>query len=111
MSSFRATYSRLHRSRSFDSSLLPLALLHSTTCESKEIGTPVSDSFADSSSLFETESDQELSALQLATPDIDSLYIDDMAALASLYNGELGRPQTLFFHHARVKFQNKCLDP
>ena len=95
MSWFRATDSRLHGSRSFDSSgsaSYNLALLHLTTCESKEIGTPVSDSFAHSGSLSETKSDQELSVLQLATPDIDSVYIDDMAAPASLYNGGLGTP-------------------
>ena len=34
-----------------------------------------------------------------------------MAAPVSLYNGELGTPQTLFFHHARAMFENKCLDP
>ena len=34
-----------------------------------------------------------------------------MAALASLYNGELGTPQTLFFDHARAMFEKKCLDP
>ena len=49
--------------------------------------------------------------MQLATLDIDSVYIDDMGALASLYNGEFGTPQTLFFHHARAMLQNKCLDP
>ena len=54
---FRAADSRLHRSRSLDSSgstnynFVPLALLHSTTCESKEIGTPVLDSSTDISSL------------------------------------------------------------
>ena len=69
------------------------------------------DSFAHSGSLSETKSDQELSALQLATPDIDIVYIDDMAAPASLYGGELGTHQTLFFHHARAMFQNKCVDP
>ena len=114
---FKAVDSISHRRKSLDSggstsyNLLPLALMHSTTCESKEIGTPVSDSSADSSSLSETESDQELSVLQFATPDIDSVYIDDMAARANLYNDEVGTPHTLFFHHARAMFQNKCLDP
>ena len=34
-----------------------------------------------------------------------------MTTPSILYNGELGTPQTLFFHHARAIFQNKCLDP
>ena len=76
---FKAADSISHRRKSVDSSgstsynLLPLALLHSTTCESKEIGTPVSDSSADSNSLSEKNNDQEFSALQLATSDIDSV--------------------------------------
>ena len=34
-----------------------------------------------------------------------------MATPASLYNGELGTPETLFFYHARAMFEKKCLDP
>ena len=64
------------------------------------------------SSLLESESDQlVLSALQLTTSEIDRQDFDDMAALASLYNSELGTPHTLFFHHARAMFEKKCLDP
>ena len=33
-----------------------------------------------------------------------------MTTSASLYNGELGTPQVLFFHHPRALFVNKCLD-
>ena len=112
------TDSRLQRSRSLDSSestkynLLQLPLLTSTTCETKEIGTPVSDSSANISSLLESESDQHvLLALQLATSEIDRQDFDDMAAPSSLCNGKLETPQTLFFHHARAMFENKCLDP
>ena len=118
MTWFKAADSRLHRSRSLDScestsyNLLELALLTPTTCDIEEIGTPVSNSSVDTSSLLGSESDQlVLSVLQLPTSDIENQYIDDMATLANLYNGELGTPQTLFFNHARALFENKCLDP
>ena len=112
------TDSKLQRSRSLDSSestsynLLQLALLTLTTCEIEEIGTLVSNSSANISSLLESKSDQlVLSALHLTTSEIDRQDFDDMAAPASLYNNELGTPQTLFFDHARAMFENKCLDP
>ena len=114
----RAADSKLQRSRSLDSSesrsynVLQLALLTPTTCDIEEIGTPVSDSSVDTSSLLGSESDQlALSVLQLPTLEIETQYIDDMAAPASLYNRELGTPQTIFFHHARALFEKKCLDP
>ena len=117
MTWFRAADSRLHRSKSLASSestsynLQQLALLTPTNCDIEETGTPVSDSSVDTSSLLGSESDQlVLSVLQLPTSKIETEYIDDMAAPASLYNGELGTPQTLFFHHARALFENKCLD-
>ena len=71
----------------------------------------MSNSSANSSSLLESKSDQlVLSILQLTTSKIDRQAFDDMAAPASLYNGELGTPQTLFLHHARAILENKCLD-
>ena len=118
MTWFRAADSRLHRNKSLDSSEstshspLSLALLSLTTCDTEETDTLVSDSSVETSSLLRPESDQfVLSTLQLPTPETDTPYFDDMAAPATLYNGELGTPQTLFFHHARALFENKCLDP
>ena len=79
MTWFRVVDSRLHRSRSLDSSestsynLPQLALLTPTTCDIEEIDTPVSDSSVDTSSLLGSESDQlVLSVLQLPTSEIET---------------------------------------
>ena len=75
---------------------LSLAFLPLTTCDTKEIDTLVLDSFVEISSLLRAESDQfVLSALQLPTPETITPYFDDMAAPASLYDGNLGKLRKL----------------